>query len=313
MKEILQVITEKPQSIPPDAIETLLKKAGDEINSKKDLFIEFSIMLQGRFTMSYHYDKKNIQELSKLLEWSKEIKLNLPSVYFEELYTQLVPNDLGLPTHFHNIVPHITDMKSSIQGLENPMFSGFQTEIAARNWNHGYHAMEVYNPIVDTTHGIGRVSAIDVSLTTSPGFGVRPMPASLLMYLRFQQPQHYATGIRSHVKNYVTLFGGENNVLKQYCPTCHKSELVTKGATYRKNVTLFDFVFEDLGLRSSVHQYDCERDVSRSSRDKMYSQIFSEDNKNTGYVLSVIKSSFFAKKLYFFIIASFVLGIWTKS
>ncbi|XP_046735154.1 uncharacterized protein LOC124404802 [Diprion similis] len=270
-----------------EKIEALLRRASKDMPHNKPIHIEVMVMVQGRTVLVRYYDEDTFSgkpELMRLLSMAQDMKLGLQDITFDELYAMHLPNDLGLPTLFYNKIPHVMALQGKVEPFDDSSLIAVKVEAVLRDWRDGYYSMEVYNPIVDTWHAVRRVTAFEISVPFAMSIGLILETGSLkLIFPRLPLTQYSVTGVRLDVRNYVLVMGAEEGILHQHCPTCHATELVSKGPTYRKNTTLINYDSIDTGLSFSVQEYDCERDVAPGYQFKLLTDMLDDSRENFGY------------------------------
>lgn len=284
MKNIDLKATMVKQHVLMDEIERVLTRASEDMPQQKPIHIEFTIRMQGRTVMTKHLSQfLKYSEIMSMMAMVANMKMNWHTIHFDELYTMQVPNDLGLPSMMYNNIPRVMSLKTNNGAVfETSPVLNMKLESIMKNWRHGYHSMEVYNPIIDTWHAIRRVSAFDLSLPLVMNIGYIEATKTVKLLLPIlPRTQYSISGMRSYSVNYVMVMGAERDLLQQYCGACNPSEIVTKGVQHRKNITLMKYESKDMGLHLGVQRFDCERVLPPKSRLESAAQLLDKDNKNT--------------------------------
>lgn len=264
-------------------VKDILNLVAQDMLTKKDIYIEFHVTLNGNIITVDYYDENTLKNLLNNLKLLQEritdFKSNFQKIMYENLYEMQISNDIGMQVVFSTKKPYLTSWKFNNIFTEIEESSvNLNLDVDTRIWGHGEYVMSVYNPIVDTWHSIRKAMAQDVVLPLKMDieYNRETNNVKFIIPMLFDAKLLY-TGVRYYAKDLVTVTEDEESCLNKCCASCQNHIVVTSGE--QKNY----YVGTDsrtLGLKIGMSIFKCENKITPTTETLEWHRALSPDHKN---------------------------------
>lgn len=263
------MINKKVIIIDESVKEILRKTKGYESTISEAGYVEILVLSRGRVVQvtSIHNTHLNgesvlnairniVQHHSDLDR--KNVEINWQSLSYQNFIKMTVSSDMGLPITFSNQQPLLLSTRTKIELATSNSILSIKIKSDNRIWLQTSYQIEAYNPIADIFHSVQRASTIDV---------VFPIELDILydlegknLKLKFlRSPNTKIREVRKHVGSFVTIFGDENNLLKDHCSVCLHYKCIDSDSKYLMNYQE-TFDLQNVGLKYLQSLVDCDSD-----------------------------------------------------
>lgn len=262
-------------------VQNILLSAAQDMPMKRTLHVDICITVNDLVVVVHHFDQNTFKSLlDEMYQIKQMMTINFQEIIYDTLYEMQVPTDMGLQGVFSTKMPHLMSLRfNNIRTEVKKPSVNLKFDIDTRIWRHGEYAMSVYNPMVDVWHSVRRATVQDIALPVHMSVGYNPEAKSLKITMpRLPVNKLSITGIRSYVKNLVTIIQDEQDILKTCCATCHHHTVVTTGEKKNHHVTVDS---KDVGLKYSMSIFDCENKMTPVTNNQEWHRVLGTEHKNT--------------------------------